>query len=317
MLRQMRCLAHLAFVSFLALVPLLACLVACLVGCGGAAPLATPPVVVIPVEPVGPVSKSAPAASTPEEPPVPPPPWVQRAKRSEKTKRVAACQIVPFAIDSSIAVENRFLGDGRVSVRVIEDVESAKGVAALPGLLGKGYVAERTPTGIHVHGEDGMPVPDDQVARVRSLAAATIAWPGHDVVSSLPAAGGEVTALEGPVVAVAAVPLHGEMANVDAKATVHFVGPQKSDDRDALAFDVTVSATESDAGMCHRWTNAADLKGELLLDARDGDLLSLHLTGPTHDTEGLCQGQNGGPPAPPHTCNQGDVAIDVTQPHVP
>jgi hypothetical protein len=78
-----------------------------------------------------------------------------------------------------------------------------------------------------------------------------------------------------------------------------------------------VNATESDAGMCHRWYNVADLKGELLLAARDGDLLSLHLAGPTHDTEGLCQGPTGGPPPPPHTCNQGDVAIDVTQPHVP
>lgn len=305
MLRQMRRLAYLAFVSAPALV-----------ACGGAAPT-VPPVVVIPIEPVGPVAKGAPSASTPEESPAPPPPWVQRAKRSEKTKRVAACQIVPFAIDSSIAVENRFLGQGRISVRVIEDVESAKGVAAPPSLLGKGYVAERTATGIHVHGEDGQPVPDDQVARVRSLAAATIAWPGHDVVSSLPAAGGEVTALEGPVVAVAGVPLHGTTSNVDAKATVRFVGPRKSDDRDALAFDVTVNATEGDAGMCHRWTNAADLEGELLLAARDGDLLSLHLSGATHDTEGLCQGPNGGPPAPPHTCNQGDVVIDVTQPHVP
>jgi hypothetical protein len=305
MLRQMRRLAYLALLSSPSLV-----------ACAAAAPT-VPPVVVIPVEPGEPMPKSAPSASTAEAPPEPPPPWVQRAKRAEKTKRVASCQIVPFAIDSSIAVENRFLGQGRISVRVIEDVESAKGVAALPSLLGKGFVAERTATGIHVHGEDGQPVPDDQVARVRSLAAATIAWPGHDVVSSLPAAGAEVPSLEGPVVAVAAVPLHGTASNVDAKATVRFVGPRKSDDRDALAFDVTVNATEGDAGMCHRWTNVADLKGELLLAARDGDLLSLHLAGPTHDTEGLCQGPNGGPPAPPHTCNEGDVAIDVTQPHVP
>jgi hypothetical protein len=242
---------------------------------------------------------------------------VQRAKRTEKTKRLTGCQIVPFAIDSSIAVENRALGPGRIAIRVIEDVETAKGVDAQPSLLGKGYVAERTPTGIHVHGEDGMPVPDDQVARVRSLASATVGCPGHDVVSSLPAPGAEVTALEGPVVAVAAVPLHGSPGNVNAKATVRFTGARKSDDRDALAFDVTVNATESDAGMCHRWTNVADLKGELLLGARDGELLSLHLAGPTHDTEALCQGPSGGPPAPPRTCNQGDVAIDVTQPHVP
>lgn len=306
MLRQMRRLAYLA----------LACCPS-LLACAAAAPT-VPPVVVIPVEPGEPMPKSAASGSTTESAsPTPPPPWVERAKRSEKTKRVAACQIVPFSIDSSIAVENRALGDGRISIRVIEDVEIAKGVAALPSLLGKGYVAERTPTGIHVHGEDGQPVSDDQVARVRSLAAATIAWPGHDVVSSLPGAGAEVAALEGPVVAVAAVPLHGTVSNVDAKATVRFTGARKLDDRDALAFDVTVNATESDAGMCHRWSNAADLKGELLLAARDGDLLSLHLTGPTHDTEGLCQGPNGGPPAPPRTCNEGDVAVDVTQPHVP
>jgi hypothetical protein len=230
---------------------------------------------------------------------------------------VAQCQIVPLSIDSSIAVENRGLGQDRIAIRVIEDVETAKGVAALPSLLGKGFVAERTPTGIHVHGEDGQPVPDEQVARVRSLASATVGWPGHDVVSSLPPAGGEVTALEGPVVAVAAVPLHGTTTNVDAKATVRFTGARKADDRDALAFDVTVSATEGDAGMCHRWTNVAGLKGELVLAARGGELLSLHLAGPTHDTEGLCIGPSGGPPAPPRTCNQGDVAIDVTQPHVP
>lgn len=308
MLRQMRRLAYLALASFPSL---------SLLACAAAAPI-VPPVVVIPVEPAEPLPKSAPSASPTEtQPPAPPPPWVLRVKRAEKTKRVTGCQIVPFSIDSSIAVENRVLGQGRMSVRVIEDVEKAKGVDPLPSLLGKGYVAERTPTSIHVHGEDGQPVPDDQVARVRSLAAATVGWPGHDVVSALPAAGAEVAALEGPVVSVAAVPLHGSAGNVDAKATVRYAGPRKSDDRDALAFDVTVSATESDAGMCHRWTNVADLKGELLLAARDGDLLSLHLSGPTHDTEGLCQGPNGGPPAPPRTCNQGDVSIDVTQPHVP
>ena len=305
MLRQMRRLAYLALAS-------------CpwLVACAAAAPT-VPPVVVIPVEPALPMPKSAPSATVTDTPQAPPPPWVLRVKRTEKTKRVAGCQIVPFSIGSSIAVENRVLGPGRLAIRVIEDAETAKGVDPLPGLLGKGYVAERTQTGIHVHGEDGMPVPDDQVARIRSLSSATVGWPGHDVVSAPPAAGAEVAALEGPVVAVAAVPLHGSAGNVDAKATVHFTGARKSDDRDALAFDVTVNATESDAGMCHRWSNVADLKGELLLAARDGDLLSLHLAGPTHDTEGLCQGPNGGPPAPPRTCNQGDVSIDVTQPHVP
>jgi hypothetical protein len=305
MLRQMRRLAYLALASCPSLV-----------ACAAAAPT-VPPVLVIPVEPALPMPKSAPSTSAAETPPAPPPPWVLRAKRTEKTKRVAGCQIVPFSIGSSIAVENRVLGPGRIAIRVIEDSETSKGVDALPSLLGKGYVAERTQTGIHVHGEDGMPVPDDQVARVRALASATVGWPGHDVVASLPAAGGEVTALEGPVVTVAAVPLHGSAANVDAKATVRFTGARKSDDRDALAFDVTVNATESDAGMCHRWSNVADLKGELLLAARDGDLLSLHLAGPTHDTEGLCQGPNGGPPAPPRTCNEGEVSIDVTQPHVP
>ena len=305
MLRQMRRLAYLAVASCPSLV-----------ACAAAAPT-VPPVVVIPVEPALPMPKGAPSAIATETPPGPPPPWVLRVKRSEKTKRVAACQIVPFSIDSSIAVENRVLGPGRIAIRVIEDVETAKGVDPLPSLLGKGVVAERTSTGIHVHGEDGMPVPDDQVARVRPLASATVGWPGHDVVSSLPAVGGEVTALEGPVVAVAAVPLHGSAGNVEAKATARFTGARKLDDRDALAFDVTIHATESDAGMCHRWSNVADLKGELLLAARDGDLLSLHLAGPTHDTEGLCQGPNGGPPAPPRTCNEGDVSIDVTQPHVP
>jgi hypothetical protein len=305
MLRQMRRLAYLAVASSPALV-----------ACAAAAPT-VPPVFVIPVEPAVPMPKSAPSATATETPPAPPPPWVLRAKRTEKTKRVTGCQIVPFSIDSGIAVENRVLAGGRIAIRVIENIEKAKGVDPLPSLLGKGYVAERTPTGIHVHGEDGQPVPDDQVARVRSLASATVGWPGRDVVSALPAAGSEVAALEGPVAAVAAVPLHGSAGNVDSKVTVRFTGARKSDDRDALAFDVTVNASEGDAGMCHRWTNVADLKGELLVTARDGNLLSLHLTGPTHDTEALCQGPNGGPPAPPRTCNEGDVSIDVTQPHVP
>jgi hypothetical protein len=305
MLRQMRRLAYLA-------------IAACpwLVACAAAAPT-VPPVVVIPVEPGEPAPKSAPSATATETEHAPAAPWVERVKRTAKTKRVASCQIVPFSIDSSIAVENRVLGPGRVAIRVIEDVETAKGVAAMPSLLGKGYVAERTETGIHVHGEDGEPVPANQVDRVRALASATVGWPGHDVVSALPAPGAEVAALEQPVVAVAAVPLHGTTNNVDAKATVRFTGARKEDDRDALAFDVTLHATESDAGMCHRWSNIGDLKGELLVAARDGDFLSLHLKGPTSDTEGLCQGQNGGPPAPPHECNQGDIAIDVTQPHVP
>lgn len=305
MLRRMRRLACLA----------IACCPS-IVACGAEA-TAVPPVVVIPVEPGAPAPKSAPSATGAETPPAPPSAWVERAKRTEKTKPVATCQIAPFSLDSSIAVENHVLGPGRVAVRVIQDDETAKGVDSLPSLLGKGYVAERTATGIHVHGEDGEPVPADQADRVRALAMATVGWPGHDVVSALPAAGAEVTSLEQPVAALAAAPLHGTTNNVQSKATVRFAGMRKEDDRDVVAFDVTLQATESDAGMCHRWSNVADLKGELMLAAHDGDMISLHLQGPTSDTEGLCQGPNGGPPAPPHTCNQGDVAIDVTQPQVP
>ena len=218
-----------------------------------------------------------------------------------------------------MVVEIRALDASRLGVRVVQDDESAKGVQALPGLLGKGYVVERLDGSLHVHDTSGERVPDDATRRVQALATATLGWPGGDVGSHLPAVGAEVPVLEAPVVAIAAVPLHGELTAQESKATVRYAGIKKGDVGDELAFDVELTATEGDAGMCHRWVNEAQAKGELRMRTQGGALLGLHLQGATRDTEGLCQDPSGkpGPPPPPHTCNRGEVTIEVRQPHVP
>jgi hypothetical protein len=126
-----------------------------------------------------------------------------------------------------------------------------------------------------------------------------------------------VQVLEAPVIVIAAVPLHGALVAQDSKATVRYAGIKTGDAGNELAFDVELAATEGDGGMCHRWTNEAHTKGELRMRAQGGSLLGLHLQGETHDTEGVCQGPSGGPPPPPHTCNRGEVTIEVRQPHVP
>jgi hypothetical protein len=232
------------------------------------------------------------------------------------TKPVGRCQIVPVSFSSTLAVELRVLDDGRLALRIVQDDETAKGVEALPSLLGKGYLVDGA---MQVRSADGEVVPDDQVARVLPMVSAFVGWHGGEVIAHLPPAGAEVALLEGPVATVAAVPLHGGQVQPESKAVVRFSGTRPGDAGDELVFDVTLQATESDAGMCHRWTNEADVKGELRLRASNGALLGLHLEGTTDDTEALCQDPSGkvGPPPPPHTCNRGKVSVEVKQPHVP
>ena len=246
-----------------------------------------------------------------------PTPWTERIERSEKTKSVARCQISPFSFASVMVVENRMVDGGRLGVRVVQDDENAKGVQALPGLLGKGYVVEKIGHSLHVHGSSGDAVSDSEALRVRALATAVQGWPGGDVASHLPAVGAEVDVLELPVVAIAAIPLHGDLSAQESKALVRYAGIKRGDAGDELAFDVEVKVSEGDAGMCHRWLNEAVAKGELRIRTQGGSLLGLHLQGEMHDTEGVCQGPSGGPPPPPHTCNRGEVTIEVRQPHVP
>lgn len=298
--------------------------VALLTGCGVATRAGVPPVLDIPVPPAvsaapsrsgtGAAGSTAPARPTPA-----PAPWVTRAERTEATRSVARCQIAPFTFSSTLAVETRLLGDGRLALRVVQDDEKARGVAAQPGLLGKGYVVEAAGRALHVHGADGEPVPEDQVSRIRALAAAFLGWPGADVAAHPPAAGAEVVALEGPVAAVADVPLHGAEVSPPSKIIVRLAGTRRGDGGDELVLDVSLAAMASDAGMCHRWTREADVKGELRLRASNGALLGLHLEGPSQDSEGLCQDPSGkpGPAPPPHTCNRGQVTVDVKQPRVP
>jgi hypothetical protein len=294
-------------------------------GCGAAASVAVPPVVDIPVPPPVATPKPTimpPVATVSAAPPAGPAPWVERATRTETTKAVGRCQLTPFTFGSTLAVENRLLDAGRLAMRVVQDDETAKGIDAQPALLGKGYVVEAPGAPgqtLRVVGVDGSVVPDDQAKRVQALAASFVTWPGGEVAAHLPAAGGEVVALEGPVATVAGVPLHGAQVEGESKAVVRFAGTRQSDAGDELAFDVTLKATESDAGMCHSWTNVADVKGELRLRASSGAMVSLHLEGTTEDTEGFCQDPSGklGPPPPPHTCNKGKVTVEVKQPRVP
>jgi hypothetical protein len=301
------------------LVPFAACVLGGAgAGCGTPATLVVPPVVDIPVPPAASAKTSAAVAAPASSASAtgPPAPWVERAVRTEVTKPVGHCQIVPFSFGSTIAVESRLVDGGQLAMRVVQDDETAKGITALPTLLGKGYVVDATGA---VRGADGTTVPDDQVTRIRALAASFVGWPGAGVAANPPAMGAEVPSLEAPVVTVAAVPLHGTEPAQQATAVVRFSGKRAGDAGDELVFDVTLKAAEGDAGMCHHWTNDADLKGELRLRAPGGAMLALHLEGTTVDSEGLCQDPSGkpGPPPPPHTCNKGKVSVEVKQPRVP
>jgi hypothetical protein len=129
--------------------------------------------------------------------------------------------------------------------------------------------------------------------------ATTHGWPG---------ASRDPPKQEDAVRAVVDAHMHGVPAS-DVKTTVREAGTRHESWGDALVFDVTLHATESDAGMCHRWTNDAKLTGELLLRAGDGALVNMRLSGPTSDTEAVCQGNT-----TPRTCNKGDITFEVHRP---
>jgi hypothetical protein len=280
-------------------------------GCAAATPAPQPPVAVIPVPPAVPDTKGSAAAA-----PTPPEPsgvgvgstWTTELSRREELAPVARCQIVPVEMTTALAAEQRVtaVDDGRpteVAVRIIQDREQAKGSPPPPSLEGKSYVVEGSEHGLVVHTAAGGPVPQDEARRVAALASTTIGWPGLN-----PRADIDTSALGDAVRAVVDAHMHGVPATkVDVQ--VHACGRRRESWGDAFAFDVTLYATESDAGMCHRWTNDARLAGELLLRARDGALVSLRLAGPTSDTEAVCQGNT-----TPRTCNEGAITFEVRQP---
>jgi hypothetical protein len=226
--------------------------------------------------------------------------------------------MVPFTFASRMTVEDRMVGTDRIAIRVVQDDETAAHVAAPPSLSGKSYVVETTGAGLHVRDSRGDAVPDAQLARVQPLASAFLAWPGAAIAAHPPAASAEVPSLEGPVAAMAGVPLFGGEPR-KSKATVRFSGARPVDGEDVLVFDVSLAARDGDAGMCHAWTSRASLKGTLRIRAKTGAFLALQVKGATSDTEALCQRADGkpGPPPPPRTCNRGNVTIDMTAPHAP
>jgi hypothetical protein len=274
-------------------------------GCAPETSVRQPPAVVIPVPPAAPdrqpdpgvapgAAPSGGACGT----------WTEQVTRHEKITPVATCQIVPVDLTTTLVVEDRVLArEGgsptQMSLRVVRDGEQAKGAPPPAGLEGKTYVASLTPAGITVQYESGKPVPDDEARRVRALAATMLGWPG---------ASADAAKLGDAVTAVVDAHMHGVPAS-NVKTTVRAAGTRRESWGDALVYDVTLHATESDAGMCHRWTNESKLTGELLLRRSDGALVSLRLSGPTSDTEAVCQGNT-----TPKTCNQGEITFEVRQP---
>ena len=77
-------------------------------------------------------------------------------------------------------------------------------------------------------------------------------------------------------------------------------------DGDRLVLDVKLPAHEEDAGMCHSWTNDAELAGRLVVRRGDGAFMSLDVTGPVSNTEATCQGDT-----TRRTCNKGAIEFKV------
>jgi hypothetical protein len=239
-----------------------------------------------------------------------PPPWVERATRTEFTKGKPVCQVQPFTFSSTLAVEVRWTDPTHLALRVTQDDEKAEPIQPLPSLLGKGYTTDLTGQGLPAATPGGA-FPDER-HRLDALTAAFLGWPGAAVVARTLTPGTEVPELEAPVGAIADVPLHGA-EEPPGKTTTHvkFAATRKGDVGDERVFDVDIQTTGSDAGMCHHWTHEASVKGELRLRASSGAMLGLHLEGTTDDSEGVCQGANGGKPPPDHPCNKGKVTVDV------
>jgi hypothetical protein len=275
-----------------------------LAGCASTTPSSQPPAVVIPVPPAAPDPKAVPSVSPAPAAAGAYDVWTEEVTRHEKLTPLATCQIGPVDMTTSLVVENRVLArDGatatRLSLRVVQDREQGEGTPPSPSLEGKSYVAEQTAKGITVQDGAGRAVPAEEARRVRALAATALGWPG---------AARDAAKLADAVRAIVDAHMHGVPAT-DVKTTVRAAGTRRESWGDALAFDVALHATEADAGMCHRWTNDAQLAGELLLRPSDGALVSLRLSGPTSDTEAVCQGNT-----TPRTCNRGDITFEVHQP---
>lgn len=290
--------------------------------CASSQPPAVPPAIELPVPPskearvakptMARAAMPAPAATATV------PPWVLRVERTTSSKAVAACQIAPVSSSSKVVVEERMRGATGLAMRVVQDDEKATGTTVAPSLLGKGYLAEATEHGIQVATATGDAATAGEESRVRALATTVLEWPGKAIVSAGVSRPGEVSTLDVPLAAIASVTLHGEPAT-EVKASVHFAAARGAGDTAEDVLTVSITAHHADAGMCHHWESLAKLDGELVIRARDGALVALHLEGTTSDTEGLCQKVNGapGPPAPPRACTKGSAVVDVRQPDVP
>jgi hypothetical protein len=297
--------------------------------CAPANVVAVPPVVDVPAAPAPRARRGTQGA--PARAGDPPAPWNEHVVWTAKTRAraMATCQLAAYTFASTVTLENRLVapaGDGaRLAMRVVRDDENATGVAPLPVLLGKGYVADAAGGGPALRESEGETVSVAEAARVRPLAATFVGWPGADVAAHPPAQGTEVGALEGPVAAIAQVPLYGGQIPTRGKATVTSTGRESAgagggaNAGDVLTFGVVVRASEDDAGMCHHWTHDATLQGTMRLRASNGALLEMHLEGDTGDTEALCQDPHGrpGPPPPPRTCDTGTMTFELSQQRVP
>lgn len=235
--------------------------------------------------------------------------------RHEKTAAVGRCQVVPVDAASQLVVEDHVLSPTKLALRIVQDRETAIGLDPGVSLDGKSYVAEQTAKGLDVRSASGAAVPDDEAQRVRRLAAVAVGWPGADVAAHMPAQGADVPALASALTAVVDASVHGTPPGA-LKARARFAGVRHEAWGDALAFEMTLGASESDAGMCHRWTNDARLAGEVLLRVRDGALVSLRLRGPVTNTEALCAegARQTGASAAPRTCNRGELSFELHQP---
>ena len=288
-------------------------------GCAPTSVATVPPVWTIPVPPVGLAlaTQRTVAVTTGSPAPTERPPFIVRIERTERTKAVAGCQITPMSLSSLVLVEDRVTPSGSLAMRIVQDDEHVTGIPPIGSLLGKGYLVDTAPKGLEVRAAQGDDVVAETRARVSAMARTVMGWPGASVVGGPLTPGEETTALERPVAAIVQTPLHGTPAH-EPRVLVRFKGPEGESDRAMDVFAVTVTASEQDAGMCHRWAKEADLRGELRVRAHGGALLALHLEGTTSETEALCQGPSGtGPPLPPRTCNRGTILIDIKQPDAP
>ena len=263
------------------------------VACAGGQQATSPPVVSVPVPPAAPSDPPASTASPPPAPDPAPAACTTTVTRHVEAKKVAECQAVPWRMTGTVAFEERPQGADRVAIRIVRDDEQADNVPPTPSLRGKSYVAERSGGSLVVHGEDGASgVPEDEAARIRAMAAVTLGWPGTDA-----------SALSDAIRRITDVHLRGAPAReVDVK-----VHPEA-----ATRFQVKLRATESDAGMCHRWTDEETLEGPLV-EGDGGQLASLALHGSVHDTEALCPegARQAGVSAAPRTCNAGEASLSI------